>query len=76
VKCEYTVIITRACAVATTLTSLMIAIYIVTIVIVLLYYCLCCNAGMVTHVWLEPILYRQSDACGSPWTIHSYKCMA
>jgi len=50
--------------------------YIVTIVIVMLYYCLCCNAGTVTHAWLEPIVYRQSDTRGSAWTTRCHTRMA
>jgi len=75
---EYTVIITQACAVATTSTSTKHTgdCYIVTIMIVMLYYCMCCNTCTVTHVWLEPTLYRQRDMRGSPWTMHGHKCAA
>jgi len=72
--CEYTVIITRVCAVAATSTSTKYTsdCYIVTIVIVMLYYCLCFNACTVTHAWLELTLYRRSNARGSPWTMHGH----
>jgi len=79
--CECTVIITWTCAVAITLTSHSWLLYSkncdsYAVLLFMLYYCLCCNTCTVTQVWLEPIFYRRSDACGSSWTMHGHKCAA
>jgi len=71
----YTVIITQMCAVAKTLPSTKHT-HDCCIVTIVLYYCLCCDACTVTYEWLEPILYRQSDAHGSPWNRHGHTCAA